>query len=133
MANLRIVNIGAIVTGDLEAPLARGDTVVVRDGTIAFVGDAAGAPASLENEITIDAAGATLIPGLIDNHVHPVLGDFSPRQRVLDFIDSCLHGGVTTIISAGEPHFPGRPRDRAGTKALAAGSTRLREADPLAE
>ena len=90
-----------------------------RDGTIAFVGDAAGAPASLENEITIDAAGATLIPGLIDNHVHPVLGDFSPRQRVLDFIDSCLHGGVTTIISAGEPHVPGRPRDRAGTKALA--------------
>jgi enamidase len=48
-----------------------------------------------------------------------VIGDFSPRQRVLDFIESCLHGGVTSMISAGEPHVPGRPRDRAGTKALA--------------
>ena len=48
-----------------------------------------------------------------------MIGDFSPRQRILDFIESCLHGGVTSMISAGEPHVPGRPKDRAGTKALA--------------
>ena len=119
MSNLRITNIGAIVTGDIDAPLARGDTIVVRDGLIAHVGDAAGAPATADGETTIDAAGATVAPGLIDNHVHPVAGDYSPRQRIFDFIDSCLHGGVTSMISAGEPHFPGRPRDRVGTKALA--------------
>ena len=119
MAHLRIVNIGTIVSGDIDAPIAAGDTVVVRDGTIAYVGEADDAPAPSENETIVDAAGATVFPGLIDNHVHPVIGDFSPRQRVLDFIESCLHGGVTTIISAGEPHVPGRPRDRAGTKALA--------------
>lgn len=117
MADLTVTNIGDIVSGDVAAPTAPGDTVVVRDGTIAYVGDAAGAPA--RNGPTVDAAGATLIPGLIDNHVHPVVGDFSPRQRVLDFIDSCLHGGVTSMISAGEVHTPGRPRDAAGTKALA--------------
>ena len=119
MADLRVINIGTIVSGEIDAPLADGNTVVVRDGTIAYVGDAGGAPPPDADEITVDAAGATLIPGLIDNHVHPVVGDFSPRQRVLDFIESCLHGGVTSMISAGEPHFPGRPRDRAGTKALA--------------
>jgi enamidase len=48
-----------------------------------------------------------------------VIGDFTPRQRTLDFIQSYLHGGVTTMISAGEPHVPGRPKDREGTKALA--------------
>jgi enamidase len=119
VANLRVINIGTIVTGDVEAPLVEGDTVVAREGTIAYVGDQGGAPPPVASETTIDAAGATLIPGLIDNHVHPVIGDFSPRQRILDFIESCLHGGVTSMISAGEPHLPGRPKDRAGTKALA--------------
>jgi enamidase len=119
MADLRVSNIGTIVSGDIDAPLAAGNTIVVRDGTIAYVGDAAGAPEPVAGETTIDAAGATVIPGLIDNHTHPVIGDFSPRQRVLDFIESCLHGGVTSMISAGEPHLPGRPKDRVGTKAEA--------------
>ena len=119
MANLRITNIGAIVSGDIAAPLVDGDTIAVRDGLIAYVGAAQGAPPESADEVVIDAAGATVMPGLIDNHVHPVIGDFSPRQRVLDFIESCLHGGVTSMISAGEPHVPGRPRDRVGTKALA--------------
>ncbi|MBA2597978.1 MAG: amidohydrolase family protein [Chloroflexia bacterium] len=119
MPDLRVIDIGTIVSGHIDAPVVDGNTVVVQNGTIAYVGDEHGAPAPAANEVTIDAAGATLIPGLIDNHVHPVIGDFSPRQRVLDFIESCLHGGVTSMISAGEPHVPGRPRDRAGTKALA--------------
>ncbi|MCL4136869.1 UNVERIFIED_CONTAM: hypothetical protein GTU68_033636 [Idotea baltica] len=59
------------------------------------------------------------MPGLHDNHVHPVIGDYTPRQRTTDFIESCLHGGVTTMMSAGEPHVPGRPKDAAGVKALA--------------
>ena len=59
------------------------------------------------------------MPGLCDNHVHPVIGDYTPRQRQFDFIDSSLHGGVTTMLSAGEPHTPGRPTDPAGVKALA--------------
>src|ERR1044071_1856295 len=34
-------------------------------------------------------------------------------------IDSFLNGGVTTMISAGEVHLPGRPKDIVGLKALA--------------
>ena len=59
------------------------------------------------------------LPGLIDSHVHPVAGDWTPRQNQLGWIDSCLHGGVTTMISAGEVHMPGRPKDVVGLKALA--------------
>ena len=117
MSDLVVRNIGTIVSGDIDSPIAEGDTIVVRDGMISFVGSAAQADAAgITTEI--DAAGATVIPGLCDNHVHPVVGDYTPRQRQADFIESSLHGGVTTMISAGEPHTPGRPRDPAGVKAL---------------
>jgi enamidase len=117
MADLVIRNIGTIVTGDVAEPWIEGDTIVARDGLIASVGPAADAAAG-DAPAVIDAAGATVIPGLCDNHTHPVIGDYTPRQRQADWIESCLHGGVTTMISAGEPHTPGRPTDPAGVKAL---------------
>ena len=67
----------------------------------------------------VDANGTTVAPGLIDSHVHPVAGDWTPRQNQISWIDSYLHGGVTTMISAGEVHMPGRPRDVVGLKAMA--------------
>jgi len=116
VSDLVIRNIGTIATGDVRAPIAAADTVVVRDGVIASVG---GDEDAGDISVVIDAAGATVMPGLCDDHTHPVLGDFTPRQLQLDWIDSCLHGGVTTMLSAGEPHLPGRPTDPAGVKALA--------------
>jgi enamidase len=56
--------------------------------------------------------------------VHPVAGDWTPRQQQLNWIDSSMHGGVTTMISAGEVHMPGRPRDIVGLKAMAIASQR---------
>jgi enamidase len=116
--DLLIRNIGSIVSGDVDAPIVDGDTIVVRDGVIVSVGEAGGADVS-GIAMVIDAGGATVTPGLCDDHTHPVLGDFTPRQLQVDFIDSYLHGGTTTMISAGEPHTPGRPTDPAGVKALA--------------
>ena len=49
----------------------------------------------------IDARGTCVAPGLIDSHVHPVFGDWTPRQSQLGWIDSTMNGGVTTMISAG--------------------------------
>ena len=110
-----IVNIGQIVSGDVARPLLDGDAIAIDDGLIAAVGRGLDGDA----DTVIDAAGATVIPGLIDSHCHPVFGDFTPRQRTVDFIESGLHGGVTTMISAGEVHLPGRPKDIVGLKALA--------------
>jgi enamidase len=76
----------------------------------------AGAPTTT---LIIDANGTALTPGLIDSHVHPVAGDWTPRQNQIGWIDSTMHGGVTRMISAGEVHLPGRPKDIVGLKALA--------------
>jgi enamidase len=113
-----IRNIGQIVSGDIAAPLLDADTIVCADGKIVRVGREEAVDDDTDSTI-IDARGSTVIPGLIDSHVHPVFGDFTPRQRTVDFLDSELHGGVTTMISAGEVHLPGRPKDIVGLKALA--------------
>ncbi|MDH5696052.1 MAG: amidohydrolase family protein [Dehalococcoidia bacterium] len=117
MARLLIKNIGKMVSGDIRNPLIDADALLVEDGKIARIGK--GEELEVSAEKVIDAKGITLTPGLIDSHFHPVLGDFTPRQSQFGFIESALHGGVTTMISAGEVHLPGRPRDVAGTKALA--------------
>lgn len=116
MSEMLIQAIGQIVSGEFHAPILKGDSILIRNGVIAEIGSglAAGADATI-----INANGATVIPGLIDSHVHPVIGDYSPRQKVVDFIASCVHGGVTRMISAGEVHMPGRPTGASGTKAMA--------------
>ena len=108
-------NIGRLVSGDLARPLLEADSLLVADGRIAAVGRGLDDDA----DTVVDARGTTVMPGLVDSHVHPVFGDFTPRQRTVDFLESALHGGVTTAISAGEVHLPGRPRDIVGLKALA--------------
>ncbi|MBU3001636.1 amidohydrolase family protein [Roseovarius nubinhibens] len=123
---LVIRNIGLLLTGKIEAPIADGDCVIALDGKISEIGyekdlDTEGA------DTLIDAHGVTLTPGLIDSHVHPVVGDYTPRQQQLHWIDSTLHGGVTTMISAGEVHMPGRPKDIIGLKAMAIAAQRWYE------
>jgi len=121
---LVIRNIGLVLSGDLERPILDADAVVAVDGRITAVGRLA----DLDTEgatTLVDAGGAALAPGLIDSHVHPVAGDWTPRQNQIGWIDSCLHGGVTTMISAGEVHMPGRPRDIVGLKAMAITAQRI--------
>jgi enamidase len=115
---LVIRNIGLCLSGDLTRPLLDADTLVAVDGRITAIGREKDINCEQATTV-IDVKGTTLIPGLIDSHVHPVAGDWTPRQNQLGWIDSCLHGGVTTMISAGEVHTPGRPKDVVGLKAMA--------------
>lgn len=123
---LVIRNIGLMLSGRIEKPILDADCLIAVGGKITGWGrekdmDIDGA------DTLIDANGCTLCPGLIDSHVHPVVGDYTPRQQQLHWIDSTLHGGVTTLISAGEVHMPGRPRDIVGLKAMAIASQRWYE------
>jgi enamidase len=111
-----IVNIGAILTGDLAAPVAGGDCIVMADDRIVSVGSGGDVT---DCDVLIDAGGCMAMPGLIDSHVHITFGDYTPRQKTVGFLESYVHGGVTACISASEVHVPGRPRDPAGVKALA--------------
>ncbi len=117
-STLVIRNIGLLLSGDLARPILDADTVVAVDGRIAAIGKAKDVDTSSATT-TVDAKGTALAPGLIDSHVHPVAGDWTPRQNQIGWIDSCMHGGVTTMISAGEVHMPGRPKDILGVKAMA--------------
>jgi enamidase len=123
---LVIRNIGLMLSGKLEQPIYDADCLIAVGGKIT----AWGYEKDMDTEgagTLIDANGSTLAPGLIDSHVHPVVGDYTPRQQQLNWIDSTLHGGVTTLISAGEVHMPGRPKDIVGLKAMAIASQRWYE------
>jgi enamidase len=113
-----IRNIGLLLSGDIDRPILDADTIVLVDGIITAVGKAKDCDTA-HAQTTINAHGTCVAPGLIDSHVHPVFGDWTPRQNQLGWIESTMNGGVTTMISAGEVHLPGRPKDIVGLKALA--------------
>jgi len=116
MSSLAIKNIGTLVSGDMVRGILDADSILCQDGIITRIShglDVSGA------EVVVDARGTTVIPGLIDSHCHVVLGDYTPRQKTVGFLESYVHGGITSAISPGEIHAPGRPGDAAGVKALA--------------
>ena len=120
---IAIVDLGQIVSGDWQSPFVAGDTIVTDGDRVISVGSASAAEVENANVI-IDAGGMTAIPGLINTHVHITFGDYTPRQRTVGFLESYLHGGITTAISASEVHVPGRPNDPEGVKALAIAAQR---------
>jgi enamidase len=119
MTTLGLVNIGVLAKGVLDAPRADAESLLVEDGQIRALG-AASRTAAGRADVVVDCRGTTVMPGLIDSHCHVVLGDYTPRQKTVDFLDSYVHGGITSVVSAGEGvHAPGRPHDAAASKAIA--------------
>ena len=119
MTTLGLVNIGALASGILATPRLDAEAILVEDGRIAAIG-AASRVSARGADVVVDCQGTTVFPGLIDSHCHVVLGDYTPRQKTVDFLDSYVHGGITSVVSAGEGvHAPGRPHDPVASKAIA--------------
>jgi enamidase len=119
MSTLGLVNIGVVATGMLGGPRIEAESILVENGRIAALG-ATFQTGAARADVVVDCVGTTVMPGLIDSHCHVVLGDYTPRQKTVDFLDSYVHGGITSVVSAGEGvHAPGRPHDAAASKALA--------------
>jgi len=118
VTGIAIENLDAVCTGDISNPLIEADTVLAREGRVTAVGRGLGFDEH-EYDVVLDGRGNLLAPGLIDSHVHTVLGDYTPRQQTIGFLESYAHGGITRSLSASEVHAPGRPTDPAGVKALA--------------
>ncbi|HEY7618613.1 MAG TPA: amidohydrolase [Solirubrobacteraceae bacterium] len=116
MSDMLIVNVGGVATGKLDEPLIDAEAISIRDGKVLSLGAASEQP---DCEMVLDARGNLAAPGLIDSHVHTVLGDWTPRQNTIGFLESYSHGGLSRVLSASEVHAPGRPHDPAGVKALA--------------
>ena len=95
-----------------SSALIRDPVVVIEDSTIVSVGSGGGAP---EHGTVIDLPGATLLPGLVDTHVHlafdasaePV-ASLARRQddEVVEAMAragrAALRGGVTTVRDLGD-------------------------------
>jgi enamidase len=105
MSSILIKNIGTLVTGDLNRPLRSADSIMIDGGVVKEIGRNLNSKA----DRVIDASGITAIPGLIDSHSHPSIGEYTPAQNSLSWITNYMHGGVTALISAGELHLPGLP------------------------
>jgi enamidase len=104
MATTLVTNIGLLATGRIGDPVLRDTALLIDGGAIAAIGDG-----STAADTVLDAAGLTVIPGLVDGHVHPTAGEWTPAQNSVGWIHNYLHGGTTTMVSAGELHIPGLP------------------------
>src|SRR6218665_1262498 len=112
-----ITGASAIVGGRLAKPVLAGDSILVKGGKIDRIGFAADV-AREPHDSTKDVANAVIMPGVIDPHTAPVLGDFTKRHNTLRWVTAHLNGGVTTLIPAGETHWPGRRRTPIGAKSI---------------
>ena len=111
MSTLLIKNIGALVSGDLQHPLTDATTIYIEGGVFREIGTN-----RTEADVIIDAMGLVASPGLIDSHSHPSFGDFTFTQNSVGWMYAYLHGGVTSLVSAGEVHIPGLPLDPPDTR-----------------
>jgi imidazolonepropionase-like amidohydrolase len=121
---------GIVKTKVLNRQLARGDTYLIRGARI-FIGDGkviengsilvragkiaqifdgqAPDPKTLSAE-TVEALGKTVLPGLIDVHVHlgapggfyPDMSKYDPNKATLRNLAAYLYSGVTTVRSVGD-------------------------------
>jgi len=85
IANGNIVN---VYTGEVIKA-----SVLIKGEKVAYVGDDAGKAIGRSTRV-IDAAGKTLIPGLIDGHTH-IDGPYS----ISELLRYAISGGTTTIIT----------------------------------
>src|SRR5262245_53722150 len=106
MPRIMIDNIGTLATGRPGEPVRHDTTVCIQDGVITGIGETQ--PAGQ----VLDAGGLTVIPGLVDGHVHPTFGEWTPAQNAVGWIHNYLHGGTTSMVSAGELHIPGLAFDQ---------------------
>lgn len=96
-----ITNIGQLVTFDpaeLERPIRTDAALVIDEGIVSWVGDAANAPAA---DTRIDADGAAVIPGFVDSHSHLVfagdrVAEFEARMTGRPY----TAGGIRTTVAA---------------------------------
>ncbi|HXQ50046.1 MAG TPA: hypothetical protein VN802_03040 [Stellaceae bacterium] len=88
MPSTLVTNIGTFFTGDIAAPMAPVRSLLIADGRIAALDP----PGDVAADRVLDAKGGAVLPGLVDGHVHPVFGEWTPTQDAAGWIGNYLHG-----------------------------------------
>lgn len=115
-----VIDNARVFVGD--GPVVEGASIVVAGDRILSVTERR---VQIPNVRRIDASGKTVLPGLIDTHVHLTIGDGVEDEvslaaymgrRVPEILDAFLRHGVTTLRSTGD-YWPavGELRDRLAT------------------
>jgi len=106
---IRLIRGANIYSGD--GAMIRNGAVLLKDGRIAEVFPDRGPDPESVNADPLEAAGKTVIPGLIDTHVHlSSSGGWGGEREDLDLrrtmdrrLAAYLYSGVTAVRSAGDP------------------------------
>ncbi|MFD1040201.1 amidohydrolase family protein [Virgibacillus byunsanensis] len=105
----KIVKNGLLVDGNGGEP-EKGSIVVVDGSRIVYVGAENDYLATGEESV-VDAQGGTILPGIIDTHVHMMM-EFSPVSQRLEtpfsfkyyqaakYLENTLHAGITSVRDA---------------------------------
>ena len=109
----RLLLNAAVIDGN--GRLRERGAVLVQDGTIADVGASGEMERRANQAEVVDLAGLTLMPGLIDTHVHLAGGDFVPHRenesvalaalRSAEAARRTLQAGITTVRVSGSRDF----------------------------
>ena len=115
----QVIRAGTMLDGT-GAPAIRDGLVLIEEGKIAYAGPAADAPPAAHNVAErIEAPDATLLPGLIETHVHLTFNarsaatveavihqletddDWTIAIRATQAAQACLGAGITTVRDCG--------------------------------
>jgi imidazolonepropionase len=98
VTSIAIAHIGELVTWAEDRPVRNDAGLVLADGTVAWIGDAAHLPAADE---LIDAGGRAVIPGFVDSHTHLVFaGDRAAEFTARMAGERYAAGGIRTTVAA---------------------------------
>lgn len=104
-----LIKNGIVIDGTGGEP-QKDAIVVVENNRIAYVGSENGYTANGEEKV-LDAQGGTVLPGMIDTHVHMMM-EFSPVAERLEtpfsfmyykaakYLETTLHAGITSVRDA---------------------------------
>ncbi|MDP2859142.1 MAG: amidohydrolase family protein [Bacillota bacterium] len=120
----KLIKCGTLVDGSGSEPV-KGATLVIEDGIIKEV--LASAPPVDQDTVVIDLSAKTVMPGLIDTHVHLTMGanPAAPVPEItlqtLNAAQDALRHGVTTLRDVGSGHGIGLAIRRAVARGLVLG------------
>ncbi|MCR6712597.1 MAG: imidazolonepropionase [Demequina sp.] len=97
MNSTLLTGIGELTTHEDERPVRTSAAIVIDEGLVAWVGDAAAAPAA---DSAVDLDGAAALPGFVDSHTHLVFagdraGEFVARMEGAPY----EAGGIRTTVA----------------------------------
>lgn len=111
MTHNTLIKNGTLIDGNGGTPITDG-AILVKDNKISAVGTASSIKLPNADITTIDAQGGTIMPGMIDTHVHMIMEGGNIMQMAMEpfshqfyksvnYMRNTVMAGITTVRDAG--------------------------------